>query len=101
MLIFIELFYKLLASLEVFCNLKKLMFRALLINSENDEPRISEISEDILRQDGVLVKVEYSTLNYKDCLAILHGKPILENTRWLPELIFVGLFLTIPPQVLK
>ena len=38
------------------------MFKALLINSENDKPRISEISEDILRQDGVLVKVEYSTL---------------------------------------
>ena len=49
------------------------MFRALLVNSEDDKPRISELSEDILRQDGVLVKVEYSTLNYKDCLAILHG----------------------------
>ena len=51
------------------------MFRALLVNSENDKPQISEISEDSLRQDGVLVKVEYSTLNYKDCLAILLENP--------------------------
>ena len=39
------------------------MFRALFVNSENDRPQISEISEDALHQDGVLVKVEYSTLN--------------------------------------
>ena len=66
------------------------MFRALLINSENDRPQISEISEDVLRQDGVLIKVEYSTLNYKDCLAILHGKPIIRKYPMVTGIDFCG-----------
>ena len=69
------------------------MFRALLVNSENDRPQISEISEDVLRQDGVLVKVEYSTLNYKDCLAILHGKPIIRKYPMITGIDFCGTVL--------
>ena len=69
------------------------MFRALLINSENDKPRISELSEDVLRRDGVLVKVEYSTLNYKDCLAILHGKPIIRKYPMVTGIDFSGTVL--------
>ena len=69
------------------------MFRALLINSENDRPQISEISEDVLRQDGVLIKVEYSTLNYKDCLAILHGKPIIRKYPMVTGIDFCGTVL--------
>ena len=69
------------------------MFRALLVNSENDRPQISEISEDVLRQDGVLIKVEYSTLNYKDCLAILRGKPIIRKYPMVTGIDFCGTVL--------
>ena len=69
------------------------MFRALLVNSENDRPQISEISEDVLRKDRVLVKVEYSTLNYKDCLAILHGKPIIRKYPMVTGIDFCGTVL--------
>ena len=72
------------------------MFRALLVNSENDRPQISEISEDVLRQDGVLVKVEYSTLNYKDCLAIIHGKPIIRKYPMVTGIDFCGTVLNDP-----
>ena len=72
------------------------MFRALLINSENDKPRISELSEDVLRRDGVLVKVQYSTLNYKDCLAILHGKPIIRKYPMVTGIDFSGTVLNDP-----
>ena len=77
------------------------MFRALLINSENDKPRISELSEDILRQDGVLVKVEYSTLNYKDCLAIIHGKPIIRKYPMVTGIDFCGTVLNDPSSGFK
>ena len=77
------------------------MFRALLINSENDKPRISEFSEDVLRRDGVLVKVEYSTLNYKDCLAILHGKPIIRKYPMVTGIDFSGTVLNDPSSRFK
>ena len=77
------------------------MFRALLINSENDKPRISEMSEDVLRQDGVLVKVEYSTLNYKDCLAILHGKPVIRKYPMVTGIDFCGTVLDDPSARFK
>ena len=77
------------------------MFRALLINSENEKPRISEISKDVLRQDGVLVKVEYSTLNYKDCLAILHGKPIIRKYPMVTGIDFCGTVLNDPSSGFK
>ena len=77
------------------------MFRALLINSENDKPRISELSEDVLRRDGVLVKVEYSTLNYKDCLAILHGKPIIRKYPMVTGIDFCGTVLNDPSSGFK
>ncbi len=77
------------------------MFKALLINSENEKPRISEISEDSLRQDGVLVKVEYSTLNYKDCLAILHGKPIIRKYPMVTGIDFCGTVLNDPSSGFK
>ena len=69
------------------------MFKALFVSSENDKPQISEISEDVLPQDGVLVKVEYSTLNYKDCLAILHGKPIIRKYPMVTGIDFCGTVL--------
>ena len=69
------------------------MFKALFVSSENDKPQISEISEDVLPQDGVLIKVEYSTLNYKDCLAILHGKPIIKKFPMVTGIDFCGTVL--------
>ena len=77
------------------------MFRALLVNNENEKPRISEISEDVLRKDGVLIKVEYSTLNYKDCLAILYGKPIIKKYPMITGIDFCGTVLADPSSQFK
>ena len=45
------------------------MFNALVLNKEDDQKAIGEIQEiDIsqLPEGDVLVKVDYSTINYKD-----------------------------------
>ena len=46
--------------------------RGLLLTNENDafEAAATELTEDDLPDGDVLVAVEYSTLNYKDALAI-------------------------------
>ena len=66
------------------------MFKALLISDENEDPQITELSEEQLPKSNVLVKIEYSTLNYKDCLAILHGKPVIRNYPMITGIDFCG-----------
>ena len=51
------------------------MFNALVLNKEEDQKATGEIQEiDIsqLPEGDVLVKVDYSTINYKDSLAIIN-----------------------------
>jgi acrylyl-CoA reductase (NADPH) len=50
------------------------MFKALLLTQTNDKvsPQITEMEENQLPEGDVVVKVEYSTLNYKDGL-VLNG----------------------------
>ena len=43
-------------------------FKALIIDNQNDKfsREIKELSTDNLKDGNVLVKIDYSTLNYKD-----------------------------------
>ena len=53
--------------------------RAVLLNNENDEfsVEITDVDEDQMPEGDTLVAVEYSTINYKDGLAITNTSPIV------------------------
>ena len=49
------------------------MFNALVLNKEEDQKATNEIKEldiSMLPEGDVLVNIDYSTINYKDSLAI-------------------------------
>ena len=69
------------------------MFNALVLNKEKDQKATSEIKEldiSILPEGDVLVKVDYSTINYKDSLAITSASPIIKNFPMVPGIDFAG-----------
>ena len=45
----------------------------------NNKSGIKKIDFDFLMKGNVLVKVSYSSFNYKDGLAIIKKKPIIKN----------------------
>lgn len=69
--------------------------RALLLNNENDEFTcdVVELGEDALPEGEVLVAVEYSTLNYKDGLAITNTSPIVRSWPMVPGVDLAGTVL--------
>lgn len=70
--------------------------RALLLNNENDEfsCEITELTEEQLPEGDVLVAVEYSTLNYKDGLAITNTSPIVRSWPMVPGVDLAGTVLS-------
>jgi len=69
------------------------MFNALVLNKEEDQKATSEIREldiSMLPEGDVLVKVDYSTINYKDSLAITSASPIIKNFPMVPGIDFAG-----------
>lgn len=57
------------------------MFKGLLLSKTDDafSAQVKEIAEADLPEGDVLVRVEYSTLNYKDALAICNKSPIVRK----------------------
>lgn len=57
------------------------MFKAILINkTEHDyTAQVTELDESALPDEDVLIEVEYSTLNYKDALAITGKSPVVKQ----------------------
>ena len=68
------------------------MFKGLLITQKDKQNAISvaELSEDQLPAGDVLVEVHYSTLNYKDGLAITGKSPIVRSFPMVPGIDLVG-----------
>ncbi|MBK4769790.1 MULTISPECIES: acrylyl-CoA reductase (NADPH) [Pantoea] len=68
------------------------MFKALVI--ENDEQgyrtSLQDLSEQQLPDQDVTLEVSYSTLNYKDALAICNKGPIVRQFPMVPGIDFVG-----------
>jgi len=68
------------------------MFKALVI--ENDEQgyrtSLQDLSEKQLPDQDVTLEVSYSTLNYKDALAICNKGPIVRQFPMVPGIDFVG-----------
>ena len=69
------------------------MFNALVLNRIEDQKatgEVKEISISDLPEGDVLVKIDYSTINYKDSLAITSSSPIIKNFPMVPGIDFAG-----------
>ena len=69
------------------------MFKCLQVDKDEHGYRTSctQIDEDNLSQGNVLVKVLYSTLNYKDALAITGKAPVIRSFPMIPGIDFSGI----------
>jgi acrylyl-CoA reductase (NADPH) len=68
------------------------MFKAILINKDDQGYRaqLSDVDESALPEGDVRVKVHYSTLNYKDGLAITGKGPIVRQFPMIPGIDLTG-----------
>src|SRR5207253_8010910 len=57
------------------------MFKAILLSKDGEQfkAQVAELAERDLPEGDVTLKVEYSTLNYKDALAITNKSPIVRT----------------------
>ncbi|MPY95279.1 MAG: acryloyl-CoA reductase [Acidimicrobiia bacterium] len=57
------------------------MFRALVLEAADGGPRpeVRELDDADLPEGDVVVDVEFSTVNYKDGLAVVNGKPVVRD----------------------
>ncbi|MFJ3463467.1 MDR family oxidoreductase [Achromobacter spanius] len=69
------------------------MFNGILIEKDDAGHRaaVKQFEQADLPQSGVLVKVDYSTLNYKDALAITGKGPIVRSFPMVPGIDFAGI----------
>lgn len=72
------------------------MFKALLIEKQEGAPRISltELADEQLPEGDVTVRVLYSTINYKDALAITGRSPVVRQFPMVPGIDFAGVVET-------
>jgi len=68
------------------------MFKSILINKVDSDYQVSmvEINESSLPEGDVVVDVEYSSLNYKDALAITGKSPVVRRFPMIPGIDFAG-----------
>ena len=67
-------------------------FKAVVINNQNENfsREIKEISANDLKDGNVLVKVDYSSLNYKDAMILKDGGRIVRKFPFVPGIDFSG-----------
>ena len=67
-------------------------FKALVVSKDNDkvEHQIRQLSVDDLPEGDVLVAVKYSSLNYKDCLAVKGQGKIVRKYPIVPGVDLTG-----------
>jgi len=67
-------------------------FKAIVINneSENFTREVKEIDTNTLKDGNVLVKVDYSGLNYKDALILNNGGKLVKKFPHIPGIDFSG-----------
>ena len=68
------------------------MFRALRVDRTDDgfQWAVVDLADDDLPEGDVLVDVEYSTVNYKDGLAVTDTAPVLRNFPMVPGIDLAG-----------
>lgn len=69
------------------------MFKAILIdkNASTYNARLADMSEDQFPEGDVTVRVSYSTLNFKDGLAITGNSPVVRKFPMVPGIDFAGI----------
>ena len=69
------------------------MLRALVLEAGEGAPlaAIRAITDDELPPGDVVVDVEYSTVNYKDGLAVTRGKPVVRSFPMVPGIDLAGI----------
>jgi len=67
-------------------------FKALVIDNQNENfnRNIKELDISALKNGNVLVKVDYSSLNYKDAMILKDGGSIVRNFPFVPGIDFSG-----------
>jgi len=67
-------------------------FKALVIDNQNEKfsRDIKELDESNLKDGNVLVKVDYSSLNYKDAMILKDGGRIVRKFPFVPGIDFSG-----------
>ena len=67
-------------------------FNALVINQEGEKfsREIKKIDKSFLKHGDVLVKVDYSTLNFKDALILKNGARLVKEFPHIPGIDFAG-----------
>ena len=67
-------------------------FKAVVIDNQNEKftREIKEIDSGHLKDGNVLVKVDYSSLNYKDALILNDGGKIVRKFPFIPGIDFTG-----------
>lgn len=68
------------------------MFKAVVINKVEGtlSAQLRELDDRALPEGDVTVEVQYSTLNYKDALAINHGAPVVRHFPMVPGIDLTG-----------
>jgi acrylyl-CoA reductase (NADPH) len=68
------------------------MFRALVVEAGESGPvaAVRELDDAGLPEGDVTVEVAYSTVNFKDGLALVHGKPVLRRFPMVPGIDLAG-----------
>ena len=69
------------------------MFNALLATKDDDQHSVAvtQIDKGALAESGVLIKVDYSTINYKDALAVTATAPIIRKYPLVPGIDLAGI----------
>ena len=67
-------------------------FKALVVNQNGEEftREIQSLDKSFLKHGDVLVKVEYSGLNYKDALILKNGAKLVKEFPHIPGIDFSG-----------
>jgi acrylyl-CoA reductase (NADPH) len=67
-------------------------FKALVIDNQNENftRNVQELDTSALKDGNVLVKVDYSSLNYKDAMILEDGGRIVRNFPFVPGIDFSG-----------
>ncbi|MGF6768406.1 acrylyl-CoA reductase (NADPH) [Paraburkholderia sp. GAS199] len=72
------------------------MFKAILLDRQDDRTlaSVTELDESRLPDGDVTVRIDYSTLNYKDGLAITGKGPVVRKFPMVPGIDFAGIVET-------
>ena len=67
-------------------------FKALVIDNQKEKftREVKELDQSALKDGNVLVKVDYSSLNYKDAMILQDGGKIVRNFPFVPGIDFSG-----------